>query len=360
MFYMIRASHPDEKLFRLACGGLVLLTVIAVAGVIVVFLRLTDSPAKPKTPDSPIGLVTLAPQDLTQFLNQPPLVAVSDGAVPLVQSPLTFTGSSARGAILTYALREGDTLESVATHFGLNRCTLVWSNPPDRLSLWQLGTSLTILPSDGMWYTVNASLTIEALAAQTQVDPMQILFSEFNPDLWDAAPETLLETDQQIFIPGGKGSDCITWERPVWVENNDGHPLMIGCEYSNPYRGYPTNAPMQADFRFVRGLSAGHDGVDLAAPSGTPVYAAGEGIVRYAGWHPDGLGNVIVVDHGGSHSVYGHLQTILVDCGQPIAAKQLIGGIGSTGNSNAPHLHFEVRDAGFTPTNPMIFVNKGF
>lgn len=353
---MVHARQTDEKLFRLACGTLVIAAIVAVLGVILVVVRLAA--AKDQAPKT--GHVVVSSQEIALFLNQPALVAVPTGAVPLQQSPFTITGDVGRGEMLSYEVQQGETLHDLAERFGLDFCTLLWSNPPNLLGRMDTGTQITILPKDGLWLTIETSVTVTALAQQTQVDVTQILFNEFNPFLFTATPDTQLEIGQQIFIPNGRRDDCISWQRPAWLANNDGHPLYIGCDYTNPFQGYPTNAPMKDDFRYVRGLSAAHAGVDLEIEEGTPVYAAGDGVVRYAGWHPGGLGNTIVIDHGGSHTIYGHLRVIHVSCGQPVKARQLIGGVGNTGNSTAPHLHFEVRNASFTPENPMIFVNKGF
>lgn len=90
-----------------------------------------------------------------------------------------------------------------------------------------------------------------------------------------------------------------------------------------------------------------HPGLDLSTPSGTPVYAADGGLVIFAGWTGIGYGNTIVVDHGnGYRTLYGHLSQVSTYCGAKVAAGELIGLSGSTGNSSGPHLHFEVRVPG--------------
>lgn len=94
-----------------------------------------------------------------------------------------------------------------------------------------------------------------------------------------------------------------------------------------------------------------HTGVDIAAPIGTPVYAAAEGVVVHAGWL-GAYGNAVIIDHGGGVStLYGHLSSISVSPGQTVSQGELIGGVGSTGLSTGPHLHFEKRLQG-TPVNP--------
>lgn len=94
-----------------------------------------------------------------------------------------------------------------------------------------------------------------------------------------------------------------------------------------------------------------HQGVDIAAPRGTPVVAASGGRVLFADWY-GGYGKLVVLDHGqGLSSLYGHLSVILVRPGQTVARGQVIGRVGSTGYSTGPHLHYEIRQHG-RPVDP--------
>ncbi len=95
-----------------------------------------------------------------------------------------------------------------------------------------------------------------------------------------------------------------------------------------------------------------HAGLDLAAPAGTPVRAAGSGLVVFAASDQSGYGLHVVLDHGGGvTTLYGHLLEAGVRTGQLVLQGQQIGQVGSTGNSTGPHLHFEVRAQGH-PTDP--------
>jgi murein DD-endopeptidase MepM/ murein hydrolase activator NlpD len=95
-----------------------------------------------------------------------------------------------------------------------------------------------------------------------------------------------------------------------------------------------------------------HTGVDIAAPRGTPVRAAADGTVLFAGWY-GGYGRLIVIDHGqGLSTLYGHLSAILVGTGVRVTRNQVIGRVGSTGYATGPHLHYEVRHNG-RPIDPL-------
>ncbi len=98
-----------------------------------------------------------------------------------------------------------------------------------------------------------------------------------------------------------------------------------------------------------------HDGLDISAPRGTPVMSTAAGTVIYAGRYYN-YGQFIVVDHGGGYqTAYGHLHKVMVRKGQKVAKGVVIGQVGSTGRSTAPHLHYEVRVNGVA-VNPMDYV----
>jgi murein DD-endopeptidase MepM/ murein hydrolase activator NlpD len=96
----------------------------------------------------------------------------------------------------------------------------------------------------------------------------------------------------------------------------------------------------------VLGGRRNHKGVDLAQPTGTPVYATADGIVSMAEYYSS-YGNYIQIEHGGElQTRYAHLSGYAVAEGEPVRKGQLIGFVGSTGRSTGPHLHYEVRVAG--------------
>jgi murein DD-endopeptidase MepM/ murein hydrolase activator NlpD len=104
---------------------------------------------------------------------------------------------------------------------------------------------------------------------------------------------------------------------------------------------WPVNGPVVSGFGMRWGRL--HEGIDIAASSGTPIRAAAAGTVIHAGWL-GGYGNLVVLDHGnGLATAYAHASAILVSVGQRVAQGETIALVGSTGNSSGPHLHFEVR-----------------
>jgi murein DD-endopeptidase MepM/ murein hydrolase activator NlpD len=112
---------------------------------------------------------------------------------------------------------------------------------------------------------------------------------------------------------------------------------------------YPLSSPAPTTSSFgwrthpISGSRRFHSGVDIGAPMGSPVVAAGSGMIISAGWN-GGYGKAIVIQHNGvQQTLYGHLSEVFVQPGQRIEQGTVIGRVGSTGNSTGPHLHFETR-----------------
>lgn len=106
----------------------------------------------------------------------------------------------------------------------------------------------------------------------------------------------------------------------------------------------------------VYGTKKYHSGMDLAAPGGSPILAAANGTVRFAGWN-GGYGYCIILDHGGGiQTLYGHSSKLLVSAGQTVTRGQKIALVGTTGTSTGNHLHFEVLNNGVA-TNPRPYLS---
>lgn len=126
-------------------------------------------------------------------------------------------------------------------------------------------------------------------------------------------------------------------------------PTPTNIRFSSPYgmRKHP-----------IYGTARLHAGVDMAAPEGTPIRAAGSGVVMSAGWG-GGYGNLIQINHGnGIVTRYAHLSKMEVTAGAPVSAGAIIGRMGTTGASTGSHLHFETRIHG-APSNPACFLAAG-
>jgi murein DD-endopeptidase MepM/ murein hydrolase activator NlpD len=284
------------------------------------------------------------------------------GAIQRAEAPFTEQIAVTSNSFVLYRVQRGDTLDSIRRRFNLDLCTIVWSNDRNRVSPLRPGNELIIPPVNGVYAKIRETTTIKALAEQTGVDPFDIIDSPYNAPLFGALPDSLLVEGLQIMVPGGNGGNCNIWgEGPTTsgsdgVASNTGQYSLWGCSATVKGGGFPIQNPVGGRYNFFQGFSPSHTGVDLSADQGTPVLAAGLGTVVFAGWNQYGYGNTIVIAHGTTFTLYGHLSSIGVRCGQDVGQGQTIGAVGNTGRSSGPHLHFEIRDAGFNPLNPVFTI----
>ncbi len=313
----------------------------------------------------PAGAPTISPDMVQQLLQATPQNL--DISNPLIVrrdnlSPFTFIKQDRpRSEVIQYTAATGDTIYTIAERFKIAPETIAWSNKRSIVLVLRPGDIVNIPPADGVYLQIVGTKTIKEWADQYKVsDPYTIIDSEYNT-LPGATPDTVPASGSYIFIPGGKGED-ITWSPGVTVDSSGdtarqgfvtsfapGDPGSCG-NVQNPGGGSGWVNPLP-NGTYVRGFSSIHSGVDRAAPPGTAVRAANSGAVIFAGWSSWGYGNAIVLVHGPFLTLYGHLSSIAVRCGQLIPAGSVIGGVGSTGNSSGPHLHFEIR-YGQTPQDP--------
>ena len=131
-------------------------------------------------------------------------------------------------------------------------------------------------------------------------------------------------------------------------------PYEAGVAFlSNPTKG----GYVSSTFGEVRSNSV-HKGIDIAKDLGEDVSAALEGEVIYAGYNNGGYGNLIILQHNNNmKTYYAHLSNIYVSVGEIVKKNDLIGAIGSTGNSTGPHLHFELR-VDNNPVNPIKYIQQ--
>jgi murein DD-endopeptidase MepM/ murein hydrolase activator NlpD len=271
---------------------------------------------------------------------------LTSSSATLVQSPVLHTIIPDRQTveIITYTVQPNDNVWSIATGFGLQAQTIIWSNPalekaPDLLSVGQV---LTILPVDGIYYTVQAGDTVDKIAKEFQTEAARITSYELN----GLQEPYLLTAGQKLVIPGG---------RKKIVPSNYYPGIAVG----NPPKGAPVGSGRLAwptRGMLSQGFWEGHPAIDIANRTGTPILAADAGYVVQVGQFTWGYGNQVLIDHGnGLLTRYAHLQSILVKAGQSVDKQQQIGTMGSTGRSTGPHLHFEVYRDGIR-RNPLGFL----
>ncbi len=157
-------------------------------------------------------------------------------------------------------------------------------------------------------------------------------------------------SDELDRLGGGKGA--MMTSMPPAADGYRAAATRATAAYraSGPLAVMPVDGRQTSDFGPrvdpMKGGHGYHTGLDIAAPMGTAVHASGDGVVVRAGT-AGGYGNMVVIDHGGGvETRYAHLSEMAVQVGDRVAAGAVVGGVGSTGRSTGPHLHFEVRRDG--------------
>lgn len=166
--------------------------------------------------------------------------------------------------------------------------------------------------------------------------------------------------EAQAAKAGARGDDEFRRLFTGWTgPSTSASPITRTRGVSIPSRNPLENATLTSNFGMrthpVLGGRRGHKGIDLSAPTGTPIYASADGVVTRADWFSS-YGLYISLDHGASlETRYGHLSRLNVAEGQEVKKGDLIGYVGSTGRSTGPHLHYEVRIAGVA-VNPVPYM----
>jgi murein DD-endopeptidase MepM/ murein hydrolase activator NlpD len=198
----------------------------------------------------------------------------------------------------------------------------------------------------GTWHTVEQGETSATIAKQAGI-PVED-FLEIN----GLRKNEVLVPGQSVFVlgtsagqPGSNAAPMIAYAPST---------TSAATNSSAPLR-WPVAAPRLTS-PFGKRWGKEHEGIDMAAPIGTPVYAASAGSVIYAGDQVRGYGNMVVIRHSGDLvTVYAHNSLLLVHIGDTVAVGQEIARVGDTGRATAPHLHFEVR-RNEVPQDPMQFL----
>lgn len=143
-----------------------------------------------------------------------------------------------------------------------------------------------------------------------------------------------------------------------WLKNNkegDG-PDYYDDQWLSPLTSYRLSSPFGMRYHPVLKKNRMHNGVDMAAPANTPIYAARGGLVTTTAYQKNGAGNYVQIDHGdGFRSIYMHMTRYVVKAGDYVAPGQIIGYVGSTGLSSGNHLHFGISKDGVY-VNPMEYI----
>jgi murein DD-endopeptidase MepM/ murein hydrolase activator NlpD len=197
----------------------------------------------------------------------------------------------------------------------------------------------------GSWYVVSQGETLDAIAKRAGVPAEDILEINGLRRAEDVKPGrvifVLVPEGRAAEVPGGAGAS----------------PPGVAAAGGGRLRWPLANVARSVGSPFGTRDGRAHEGIDLPAPTGTPVVAAADGEVVYAGDGIRGYGNLVVLQHPGDLlTVYAHNSAIFVTQGQVVRAGDRVAAVGQTGRATGPHLHFEVRQ-GQIPRDPMSYLS---
>ncbi|OHA88191.1 MAG: hypothetical protein A2741_01060 [Candidatus Zambryskibacteria bacterium RIFCSPHIGHO2_01_FULL_43_27] len=228
--------------------------------------------------------------------------------------------------ISIYVVREGDTLSTIARMFGVSINTIRWNNEI-KGSVISPGQTLVILPVSGVRHTVKKGDTLQSITKLYKGDLDEVM--KYN----NITSNTKLTIGDIVIIPDGE----------IVAQTSSGVRTQA-ISSTKEYVGYYLR-PVAG--RKSQGIH-GYNGIDIAAPAGTPIYASAAGTVivsRSSGWN-GGYGNYVVIQHtNGTQTLYAHMLGVNVSQGDVVTQGQVIGSVGRTGKATGMHLHFEIRGA---------------
>ncbi len=295
-----------------------------------------DASARIETPVSTQNSQTIAL--LQAAVNSDPNPNKATGEMPIMNNILMADLAVASGGdgesgtqISVYTVRDGDSLSGIADMFDVSINTILWANDLKRTSSLKVGQTLVILPVTGITYTIKKGDTITGIVTKYKADLDEVL--SYN----DITLKSTLVPGDSIIIPDAEIPTVV----PTRVVAGKGATDSGGPNYSGYYI-----RPLKTGIK-TQGIH-GHNGIDIGAPVGTPIYASAAGTVILSlsgGWN-GGYGSYVIISHkNGTQTVYAHTSKNFVTNGQSVEQGEQIALVGATGKATGPHIHFEIRGA---------------
>jgi murein DD-endopeptidase MepM/ murein hydrolase activator NlpD len=364
-------TRAMERLAHLGLGEVTLrigTNVLAVLLVVTVVWLLQQ--ANLGASSNPPAASNLTPVPTLPILQMPVEIAFTLDGIPRQAELHTTIPSRPRMDVTTYTVQTGDTLFGIAEKFGLKPSTLLFGNYDtlkDTPHSLRVGQSLNILPVDGTYYEWQGIENLTTVASFFGVDAESIINfpgNHLDPDNIGDESNPNIVAGTWLVVPGGARA-FNSWSAPIGItRSNPASTRVVGLGACGAISGgnvgfgtfiYPTVEHWLSGTNYHPEL--GHPAVDFAGSLGNAIYATDAGVVVYAGWNDYGYGNLIILDHGNSwQSLYGHLSQVNVSCGQSVGQGDVIGLMGSTGNSTGPHLHFELMNTNLGKVNPLDYL----
>lgn len=238
----------------------------------------------------------------------------------------------AQAELIEHVVSRGETLTRIASKYGVTVATIFQNNNitnPDRI--WP-GQVLTFPSFDGLIHTLGEESSVWEVAVAFSVEPARIIMA-------NGLVNYELEKGQVLVIPGYV--QPLPQVQTIKVSRTALSHKNTQAMNELPAIIWPLQGRVSSLFGAHRG-SQRHNGLDIAAPTGTPIKAVASGEVVLSRFL-SGYGNTVIIEHSpGFRTLYAHASRLVAKEGDQVAAGDTIALVGSTGNSTGPHLHFEI------------------
>lgn len=253
--------------------------------------------------------------DKSEYVDESGNINLANSSLAFALQPVEFQ---------KYTVKSGDNITRISKKFGLsNISTLIAVNNINNARKLQVGEVLKVPSTDGVIHTVAKNENLNGIASKYGIAVETLL------DVNDLST-SVLSVGQNLFIPGAR---LDSYSLKMALGELFKCPITAKWRLTSPY-GYRADP--------FTGVRKFHTGMDLAAPTGTPVKATLDGKVVAVSFNQV-YGNYVIVSHiNGYQSLYAHLHAATVKVGQRINQGEKLGLVGSTGYSTGPHLHFTV------------------
>ena len=232
--------------------------------------------------------------------------------------------------VKVHTVESGETLWDIAHKHNLNIDSLIGANNISNMNSIKPGQEFKVLPIKGILYRVSPGESLGSIASKFELKKETIM-KDNNLD-----NPSNLKIDQELILRNAK-------------------PEFSYRDRLDQKFMYPINTRITSYYGPRWGRI--HEGIDFAAPMGSPIKAVSSGRVVYSGW-ASGYGYVVIVEHQkGLRTLYAHNSKLLVRVGESVGRGEVIARSGNTGNSTGPHLHFEVQVNG-RPENPLDYIHR--